>query len=230
METTISFKTRDFACKGGFLMTPKELNYRHLGESMIKKFEKRNIEAFYTATREEARAKVLELIPEGSSVTYGGSATLNECGILEAVRTSKYSFIERTDARTPEEKREMMARQMMADYFLMSTNAFTKDGELVNIDGNGNRVCFLIQGPAHVIVVTGMNKLAFDIPEAFQRIHNCATPPNCVRLGCKTPCSVTGTCGNCLSPETICCQEVITRYSKHPGRIKVVMVGEDLGF
>ncbi|MGN0362995.1 MAG: lactate utilization protein [Bilifractor sp.] len=211
-------------------MTPKQLNYRHLGESMIRKFEKRNMTAFYVDSKEEARKKVLELIPEGSSVTYGGSATLEECGIKEALKKGNYTFIERMDAKTPEEKREMMARQMMADYFLMSTNAFTKDGELVNIDGNGNRVCFLIQGPSHVIVVTGMNKLTCDITDAFHRIHNVATPPNCVRLGCKTPCSVTGTCGNCLSPDTICCQEVITRYSKHPGRITVIMVGEDLGF
>ncbi|MCC6095123.1 MAG: lactate utilization protein [Eubacterium sp.] len=211
-------------------MTPKQLNYRHLGESMIRKFEKRNMTAYYVDSKEDARKKVLELIPQGASVTYGGSETLEECGIKEALKKGDYAFIERTDAKTPEEKREMMARQMMADYFLMSTNAFTKDGELVNIDGNGNRVCFLIQGPAHVIIVTGMNKLAFDIPEAFQRIHNVATPPNCVRLGCKTPCSVTGTCGNCLSPDTICCQEIITRYSKHPGRITIIMVGEDLGF
>ncbi len=211
-------------------MTPKQENYRHLGETMIKKFAKRNMDACYVDTKEEALAKVLALMPEGSSVSYGGSATLTETGIMDAVKNGNYDFIERMDAKTPQEKREMMARQMMADYFLMSTNAFTKDGELVNIDGNGNRVCFLIQGPAHVIIVTGMNKMAEDIDAAIWRVRNYATPANCVRLGMKTPCSITGQCGNCMSDQTICCQEVITRRSMHPGRIQIIMVGEDLGF
>lgn len=211
-------------------MSPKKENYRHLGETMIKKFASRNIDAYYVDTAEEAKKKVLELMPEGSSVTYGGSMTLVDTGILDAVKNGKYDFIERDDATTPEEKRQMMARQMMADYFLMSTNAFTSDGELVNIDGNGNRVCFLIQGPAHVIIVTGMNKYAVDVPAAIQRIHDFATPANCVRLGCRTPCAVTGVCADCHGDGTICCQEVITRHSRHPGRIMVIMVGEDLGY
>lgn len=211
-------------------MTPKQENYRHLGETMIKKFARRNMTACYVDTKEEALEKVLSIMEEGSSVTYGGSMTLAECGILDAVKKGNYDFIERTDARTPLEKRQMMAKQMMADYFLMSTNAFTADGELVNIDGNGNRVCFLIQGPSHVIIVTGMNKMCADLDSAFKRIHNVATPPNCVRLNHKTPCAVTGLCGNCQSKETICNQEVITRRSQHDGRIQIVMVGEDLGY
>ena len=210
-------------------MTPKQENYRHLGQTMIRKFAARNMEAFYTDTKEEALKKVLELIPEGSSVAYGGSMTLKETGIFDAVKNGNYDFIERETAKTPEEKRQMMARQMMAAYFLMSTNAFTADGELVNIDGNGNRVCFLIQGPAHVIIVAGMNKFTVSIEDAFRRIHNVASPANCVRLGCKTPCAVTGVCGDC-HPNTICCQEVITRHSRHDGRIKIVLVGEDLGY
>ncbi|MEE8886771.1 MAG: lactate utilization protein [Eubacteriales bacterium] len=211
-------------------MTPKQENYRHLGETMIKKFAARNIQAYYVDSSEEAKKKVLELMPEGSSVSYGGSMTLVDTGILDAVKKGNYEFIDREDAKTPQEKREMMARQMMADYFLMSTNAFTKDGELVNIDGNGNRTCFLIQGPAHVIVVTGMNKYAQNVEDAFRRIHSFACPPNCVRLNCKTPCSVTGVCADCHGSSTICCQEVITRHSRHEGRIIVIMVGEDLGF
>ena len=211
-------------------MSPIQENYRHLGETMIRKFAERNIDAYYVDTAEEAKEKVLSLIPEGSSVSYGGSMTLKDTGILDAVKGGSYDFIERNDAKTPEEKRQMMARQMMADYFLMSTNAFTRDGELVNIDGNGNRLCFLIQGPSHVIIVTGMNKYAVDVPAAIQKIHDLAAPANCVRLSCKTPCAVTGVCADCKSPSTVCCQEVITRYSRHPGRIIVVMVGENLGY
>ena len=211
-------------------MTPKQQYYKSLGETMIKKFARRNITACYTENREEALKKVLELIPEESAVAYGGSETIKECGMIDALKSGNYNLIVREEAKTAQEKREMLARQVMADYFLMSTNAFTKDGELVNIDGNGNRLCFLIQGPSHVIFVTGMNKLADDVPSAFRRIHNVASPANTARLGCKTPCAVTGQCANCLSPETICCQEVITRYSRHDGRIIVVMVGEDLGY
>ena len=211
-------------------MTPKQENWRHLGETMIKRFHKRNMEAIYCDTADDARKAVLDLIPKGASVTYGGSVTLNECGILEAVKSGGYDFIERAEAVTPEEKRAMFQRQAGSDYFLMSTNAFTKDGELVNIDGNGNRVALLIHGPQHVIVVTGMNKLAANVEEAIARTQNLASPPNCVRLNCQTPCASTGLCGDCHGDGTICCQVVVTRHSKHPGRITVVMVGEELGF
>lgn len=211
-------------------MTPLQENYRHLGETMIKKFNRRNIEAVYCDTAEDARRAVLEMIPEGASVTFGGSVTLDECGIMDAVKTGSYDFIDRTQAVTPEEKRAMFQRQAGADYFLMSTNAFTADGELVNIDGNGNRVSLLIHGPEHVIVVTGMNKLTGNTDEAIRRTQNIASPPNCVRLNCKTPCAATGLCGDCHGEGTICCQVVITRHSRHAGRITVVMVGESLGF
>ena len=119
---------------------------------------------------------------------------------------------------------------MQADYYLLSTNAFTADGELVNIDGSSNRMAMLLHGPRNVIVVAGMNKLAMTREDALRRVRNMAAPPNAARLNKRTPCALTGFCGDCLSPETICCQEVITRYSRLPGRIKIVMVGESLGF
>ena len=170
------------------------------------------------------------LIPDGSSVTWGGSATLSEAGILEALQNGSYELIDRASAKSPEEARSLYGKIVCADYFLMSTNAFTSDGELVNIDGNGNRVACLISGPAHVIVVTGMNKLTKTVQEAVDRVQTCATPPNCLRLNLNTPCASTGFCADCQSPDSICCQIVVTRRSRQPGRITVVMVGEELGF
>ena len=210
-------------------MGAKEENYRHLGETMIKKFRKRNIDACYCASKEEAVKKVLEMIPKEESVTWGGSVTLQETGILEALKSKGCRMIDRNEAKTPEEKRQMYARQVLSDWFLMSTNAFSADGELVNIDGNGNRVSLLIHGPSHVIVLAGMNKFALTLEDAVRRARNVASPANCVRLGLKTPCAATGICGDCADP-TICCQFVITRHSRHDGRITVILVGEDLGY
>lgn len=211
-------------------MSFKKESYARQGESLIRKFNQRGIDACYCADSRAAVEKVLSMIPEGSSVTWGGSETLSETGILDALKKGPYELIDRTAAKTPEEARALYGKIVCADYFLMSTNAFTADGELVNIDGNGNRVACLISGPAHVIVVTGMNKLTKTVQEAADRIQTCATPPNCVRLGLKTPCAATGLCADCQSPDSICCQVVITRRSRHPGRITVVMVGEELGF
>ncbi len=208
----------------------KKAYYRKLGESLIKKFERRNIDAVYCDTAEEACKKALGLMPHGSSVMWGGSVTVGEIGLLDAVKSGDYEVIDRMDAGPDDDPRVMMSKQMLADYFLMSTNAFTLDGQLVNIDGMGTRLCFLIAGPAHVLVIAGMNKLAHDVPSAIQRVHDVASPPNCMRLGMKTPCGVTGICGDCLSEQTICCQEVVTRYSRVPHRITVIMVGEDLGY
>jgi len=180
---------------GGRGMHPAQKeHYRTLGESLIKKFARRGIDAVYCATGDEARTKALELMPAGSSVTWGGSVTLGQIGLIDAVREGDYQVIDRADRAPDEDSRAVIARQAMADYFLMSTNAFTRDGELVNIDANGNRVCFLIAGPAHVLVVAGMQKLCDDVPGAIRRIHNQVAPPNCVRLGIQNPCTMTGLC------------------------------------
>lgn len=204
--------------------------YQKQAEAVIPKFARRNMEAFYCADAAEAKALVLSMIPEGSVVTSGGSVTLEETGILQALRSEKYTYLARSNSDDPKEVQACYAQQVQADYFLMSTNAFTADGELVNIDGSSNRLAMLLHGPRHVIVVAGMNKLAMTRAEALARVHNMAAPPNASRLNKKTPCAVTGFCGDCHSPDTICCQEVITRHSRIPGRIKIVLVGETLGF
>jgi L-lactate utilization protein LutB len=203
--------------------------YRLLGKSILRNFTRRGMEATYCNTAKEAKSFVLSLIPEGSSVGWGGSLTIRETGILDAVKDGPYRAIDRDTAKSREERFQIMRTCLDADFFLMSTNAFTKDGELVNIDGNGNRVAALSFGPRHVIVIAGMNKLADNVSDALRKIHDTSAPENCIRLGLKTPCSVTGICGDCHSPDCACCQEVITRHSKEKGRIHIVLVGETLG-
>ena len=188
------------------------------------------MEGYYCPDKESAKAKVLELIgPNKKVVTYGGSMSLDEIGVKEAVEEAGHDLLRREKYVTPEEKRECFAKQTLADVFMMSTNAITLDGELVNIDGSGNRVACLSFGPNEVIVVAGMNKVVSNVEEGIARSRNFAAPPNTVRLGCDTPCAKIGQCGNCLN-DTICCQIVVTRASRVPGRIKVILVGEELGY
>lgn len=210
-------------------MTPKQESYKNAAKSVIKAMEKRDIEAFYCENSEDAVKKVLSMMEEGSTVASGGSMTLEESGILPAVKEGNYTYLDRSTAKTEEEKSEIYAKTVMADYYLMSSNAVTLDGQLVNIDGNGNRVACLITGPKQVIVVAGMNKLVSNVEEGISRTHNIAAPPNGVRLGLSTPCATTGKCEDCFSPQCMCCQVVITRKCKNH-RIKVILVGEELGY
>ena len=211
-------------------MSPKEIANQNLAHTIIKNMTKKNMEGYYCATSAEAVEKALSLMPEGSSVTWGGSMTLTECGLMDALKTANYEIIDRDTAKTPGEAREMYARQVMADYYLMSSNAITMDGELVNIDGRANRVSCLCWGPQNVIVIAGMNKVASDVESALKRVRNAAAPANTVRLNKNTPCSQTGRCGDCYSPDCICSQVLITRRSSTPNRIKVILVGEELGY
>lgn len=205
-------------------------SYALTAATIIKNLEKRNMEGYYCADADAAIQKVLELIPDASVVTWGGSETLVETGILNALKEAPYTLIDRTTAKTPEEKREMYGKLVMSDYCLMSTNAITLGGELINVDGAGNRVACLITGPSYVIVVAGMNKVVANTEDGIRRVHTAAAPPNTLRVGVETPCSKTGVCADCLSPGCICNQTVITRRSMIPGRIKVILVGDSYGF
>lgn len=211
-------------------MSPKEIANQNLANTIIKNMAKKNMEGYYCATSAEAVEKALSLMPEGASVTWGGSMTLTECGLMDALKTANYGLIDRDTVKTPEDSRLMYAKQVMADYYLMSSNAITIDGELVNIDGRANRVSCLCWGPQNVIIIAGMNKVCSDVESAVQRVRNFAAPPNCVRLNRNTPCTQTGKCGDCYSPDCICSQVLITRRSSNPNRIKVILVGEDLGY
>lgn len=211
-------------------MNPKKENYKNLAKTVLKGMEKRHMEAYYCETSEEAKQLALSLVPADSTVSFGGSVTLNETGVLEALRNrDDIKLYDRDNANGPEEVKQIMHDALSCDYYFMSSNAITHDGELVNIDGNGNRVAALIYGPENVIVIAGMNKIVKDVEEGISRTRNVAAPPNCVRLNKNTPCAVNGVCGNCLS-DTICDQIVITRASRMPKRLKVILVGEELGF
>lgn len=196
-------------------------------QTIIKGLESRNMTGYYAATKEEALKKALELIPEGSSVTMGGAMSAHEIGLVEAVKNGNYNFIDR-DAM--EDKRAAMLAAYDADVFLASVNAMTQDGVLVNIDGNANRVSAIAQGPKKVLFIVGMNKVCDDVDGAMKRARNVAAPINAQRFGLSTPCAKTGSCMNCKSPDTICCQFLITRFSRHKDRIHVILVNEELGF
>ena len=201
-----------------------------LAQKVIKGLESRNMTGYYAATKEEALKKALELIPEGSSVTMGGAMSAHEIGLVEAIKKGNYNFIDRDVAKTPEETRAIMLKGYDADFFLSSVNAMTDDGVLVNIDGNSNRVSMIAQGPKKVLFIVGMNKVCGDIDHAMKRARNVAAPTNAQRFGLSTPCSKAGTCFDCKSPDTICCQFLITRFSRHEGRIHVILVNDNLGF
>ena len=211
-------------------MNPKKTYYKNLAQTIIKGMEKRHMEAYYCETCEEAKALALSLVPADSTVSFGGSVTLNETGVLAALRErNDITMYDRDTANGPEEMKKIMHDALSCDYYFMSSNAITHDGELVNIDGNGNRVAALIYGPENVIVIAGMNKVVKTVDEGIDRTRNVAAPPNCVRLNKNTPCAANGVCGNCLA-DTICDQIVITRASRVPKRLKVILVGEELGF
>ncbi len=198
-----------------------------LAQKVLKGLKSRNMTGYYAASKEEALKLALELIPEGSSVTMGGGESVHAIGLPAALKEGNYNFIDR-DAY--EDKRAAMLAAYDADVFLSSANAMTEDGELVNIDGNANRVSAIAQGPKKVLFVIGMNKVCDDLDGAMKRARNVAAPINAQRFGLNTPCCKTGSCMNCKSPDTICCQFLITRYSRHEDRIHVIMVNNELGF
>ena len=198
-----------------------------LARKVIKGLETRNMAGYYAESRKAARELALSLIPEGSSVTMGGAMSAHEIGLVEALKEGPYNFIDR-DAYA--DKRAAMLAAYDADVFLSSVNAMTEDGILVNIDGNSNRVSAIAQGPRKVIFIVGMNKVCNDLDGAMKRARNVAAPINAQRFGLSTPCAKTGACMDCKSPDTICCQFLITRFSRHEGRFHVILVNDTLGF
>lgn len=201
-----------------------------LGEKLVQALNSRNMEAFYVETKEDALKKALDLIPEESLIGWGGSMSIGEIGLTDALKSGNYRILDRDVAKTPEERERITREMFFCDYFLTSCNAVSEDGILVNIDGNGNRVAAIVFGPSHVIMVVGMNKVVKTEADALSRARNEAAPINAQRFGLQTPCSTTGSCADCKSMDTICCQFLTTRFSKHKGRIKVILVNEDLGF
>ena len=196
-----------------------------LAEHVIKGLKSRNMSGYYAKDKEEALKTALELIPKGSSISMGGCMSAQEIGLVSALKEGDYHFIDRTKM----EPREALLAAYDADIFLASANAMTDDGILVNIDGNSNRVSCIAQGPKKVIFIVSMNKICSDLDSAMKRARNIAAPANAQRFDIKTPCKLTGRCSDCKSPDTICCQFLITRYSRHTDRIHVILVNESLG-
>ncbi|MCI9532147.1 MAG: lactate utilization protein [Lachnospiraceae bacterium] len=212
-------------------MKPIDVYYENLASVTKQNLEKRHFECHYCKTAAEAVSLALDMVAPGSIVSFGGSMTLAETGMGKALgQREDITLLDRSKASSPEEVAQTYHKALNADYYFMSSNAITTDGELVNIDGTGNRVAALIYGPKHVIILAGMNKVAHTLEEAVSRVRNVASPINANRLGRKTPCAATGSCADCLSPDCICSHTVITRRSAPANRIKVILVGEPLGY
>lgn len=195
----------------------------------MKALQANNMEAFYVKNAAEVRPFVARLVPAGATVSNGGSMSLAETGIMELLSSGRYQYLDRSKVQG--DAQQALYRQVFsADWFFASTNAVTEAGELYNVDGNANRVAALTFGPKNVLLVVGCNKIVKDLAAAEQRVRQIAAPANTARLGCKTPCAVTGRCEDCRSPARICCTTVIQGYQREKGRIKVLFVGEPLGF
>lgn len=203
----------------------KKRNER-LAQMVIKGLQSRNMTGYYAEDKEAALKQALELIEENSTISMGGCMSAHEIGLVQALQEGNYQYLDRSKM----EPREGLLAAYDSDIFLSSANAMTSDGILVNIDGNSNRVSCIAQGPKKVIFIVGMNKVCADLDSAMKRARNVAAPINAQRFEVKTPCKETGKCFDCKSPDTICCQFLITRYSRHTGRIHVILVNDNLGF
>lgn len=211
-------------------LNPKKKFYETAAETLIKNLDNSGMEAYYVDNGEDALKMALRFVTPGSSVSWGGSVSINEIGLIPALKASDCVVLDRTVPKTEDEKREFYSKVAGCDYYFMSTNALTMDGELVNIDGVGNRTASLIFGPANVIIIAGMNKVTNSIEAAVERARNTAAPMNTARLDKNTPCTQVGRCCNCMSADCICNQFVVTRRSAPAGRIKIILVGEELGY
>lgn len=204
--------------------------YEKRGQALVKNLQQRQFEAYYCADREEALRMALSLIPEGASVGWGGCLSATQIGLVDAVRNGPYAAIDRDTAANPEERMELMRKCLLTDVFLTGANAISMDGQMVNIDGMGNRVSAIVFGPKSVIVVAGMNKVVDTVEDAMERARTVAAPINKQRFPAATPCMVNGKCADCKSEGSICNQFLITRSCRPAGRIKFILVGEELGF
>ena len=210
--------------------TAKSLFYKKRGEILVKNLQSRHFDAYYCATKEEALIKALDLIPKDATVGWGGAYSAMQIGLMDALNKGPYRTIDRDKCKTQEEKQQAAKDCFSADVFLTGANALSLDGQMVNIDGNGNRVGAVIYGPTSVLVIAGMNKVEENLDAAIQRARTVAAPINEQRVLGNTPCAVTGVCADCKSENCICNHIVVTRHCRPIGRIKFILVGEDLGF
>lgn len=200
-------------------------------QEIIKKLEKRGMTGYYCENAREASEKLLSLIPDGALVSWGGSQTLEEIEVKDKLPLINARVLDPMSIKDPAEAYTARINTLSSDVYLTSTNAITLEGELVNIDGTGNRVAAMCFGPRKVIVVAGANKIVRDEAAAIARIKTKACVANCIKLDKKTPCAITGKCADCLIPgQTICSMTVVTRFCNKPDRVHVILVNESLGF
>lgn len=211
-------------------------------EKTMEALRKNNMSACFASTKAEAVEKVKELLKKGDTVTHGGSVTLSECGITELLKSGDYNYLDRSaPGLTREQVQDIYRKAFSCDAYLTSTNAITENGMLFNTDGNCNRVAAIVFGPESVIVVAGYNKIVKDLDEAFLRLRTVASPKNTQRLNCATYCAKTGKCvslndpdaklgDGCKSEQRICCSYVVSSFQRVKDRIKVIIVGEELGY
>ena len=212
-------------------MNPTQIRRELLSKKVIENLKRRNISGYYAKTKEEAKTLALGLINKGDIIGFGGSKSVEEIGLIDAmVKDGSYNLLLRNPSNSPEEAFELNRKMFYSDCYFMSTNALTEDGILVNIDARSNRVAALCFGPLKVVMIVGMNKVEKDEAAAMQRARNIAAPINAQRFDIKTPCKTTGSCADCKSLDSICCQFVTTRFSRETGRMHVILVEEDLGF
>ena len=207
--------------------------------SVMENLEKNRIAVEYLEKKEDVLSRIRELIPAGSIVASGGSSTLNETGVIELLKSGDYTYLDRmAPDLTPEQRQEMAIKGNTADYYLCSSNAITEAGELYNVDGHCNRIAAIAFGPKSVIMVVGINKIVPDLDAAIRRVKTIAAPLNTKRLNCDTYCRTAGVCmgvdgamtDGCHSPARICCNYLISAQQRVPNRIRVILVGESLGF
>ncbi len=212
------------------MLQPRKLRYDKAGPAVVENLNKRHFDAYYCSTREEAVAKVLELIDAGDTVSWGGTMTVDELGIKQLLAQRGQKLLDRDTAKDMDVRMAIMRAGLTCDTFLTSSNAITQQGELFNIDGNGNRVAAMCFGPKSVVVVAGMNKVVKDMDEAYAQVRNYTAPAVVQRFpNAKTPCNANGLCADCTGSESCCCYMVETRLCRPAGKIKVVLIGEDLG-
>ena len=209
---------------------PKQSYYEKRAQILIKNLRSRHFEAYYCPDKQSALDKALELIPKGATVGWGGAASAGQIGLIDEVRSGDYVAIDRDKAASEAERQKIMKDCLRAEVFLSGANAISLDGQMVNIDGNGNRVAAIVYGPDSVIVIAGMNKVVDSLEAAMTRARTVAAPINTQRFPVTTGCSSTGICTDCKSENGICNQILITRLCRPAGRIKLILVGEELGF
>lgn len=211
-------------------MDAKELRNERLAAKLIKSLNQRHYDAYYCKSNDDLLNKVKELIPAGSTISWGGSASIRDTGITQMLKAGDYRVYDRDDVHTQEDKMRIYRKAMECDYYLASVNAMSEDGVIVNVDGNGNRVAAITWGPEHVILVVGLNKVCRDVDAAVKRARSVAAPTNMARFDFRTPCQADGVCHDCKSPDSICNYISIQRMSHPAKRHIVLLTSEPVGY